>query len=313
MVMHVSGRVIVCDEIDTKGIEIMKKSGLEVDYKPEIKPDELIRSVKDYDILVVRSRTKVTKEIIDANPKMKIIARVGVGLDNVDVEYAKSKNIRVINAEVAAMNAVAELVIGLMLSLARSIPTADAGMKHGKWLKKELKGVELKGKYLGIIGVGKIGRRIGRIARGFGMNIIGYDVVPIDQQFAKEVGLITTDLNTLLSSADFVTLHVPLDNDTKHLINEKRLSLMKKNACIINTSRGAVIDEQALYKALKEGTIAGAALDVFEVEPPTNSALVQLPNVVCTPHIGAQTAEAQELAANVIAERIIQILSESES
>lgn len=309
--MRASARVLVCDEIDAKGIEIMKKSGLQVDYKPEIKPDELERTVKDYDILVVRSRTKVTKVIIDANPKMKIIARVGVGLDNIDVEYAKSKNIQVINAEVAAMNAVAELVIGLMLSLARSIHVADAAMKNGKWLKKELKGIELKGRYLGIVGVGKIGRRIGRIARGFGMNIIGYDVVPIDQQFAREVGLIATDLNTLLSSADFITLHVPLTDETKHLINEQRLGLMKKTAYIINTSRGAVIDEQALYKALKEGKIAGAALDVFEVEPPTNTALIQLPNVVCTPHIGAQTVEAQGLASNVIAERILQILSET--
>lgn len=309
--MRASGRVLVCDEIDAKGIEIMKKSGLQVDYKPEIKPDELEKTAKDYDILVVRSRTKITKVIIDANPKMKIIARVGVGLDNIDVEYAKSKNIQVINAEVAAMNAVAELVIGLMLSLARSIHVADAAMKNGKWLKKELKGIELKGRYLGIVGVGKIGRRIGRIARGFGMNIIGYDVVPIDQQFAREVGLIATDLNTLLSSADFITLHVPLTDETKHLINEQRLGLMKKTACIINTSRGAVIDERALYKALKEGKIAGAALDVFEVEPPTNMALIQLPNVVCTPHIGAQTVEAQELASNVIAERILQILSET--
>lgn len=302
----------MCDEIDPKGIEIMKKSGLHVDYRPEIKPDELERSVSEYDILVVRSRTKVTKEVINGNPKMKIIARVGVGLDNIDVEYAKFKNIRVINAEVAAMNAVAELVIGLMLSLTRSIPMADAGIKNGKWLKKQLRGTELKGRYLGIVGVGKIGRRIGRIARGFGMNIIGYDIVPIDAQFVREVGLVKTDLDTLLSSADFVTLHVPLTDDTKHVINEQRLNLMKKTAYIINTSRGAVIDEQALYKALKEGTIAGAALDVFELEPPINDELIKLPNVVCTPHIGAQTVEAQELAANVIAERIIQILAESE-
>jgi len=310
--MQVSGRVLVCDEIDQKGLEIMKKSGLHVDYKPEIKADELESSVKDYDILVVRGRTKVTKKVVDANPKMKIIARVGVGLDNIDVKHAESRNIRVINADVAAMNAVAELVVGLLLSLARNIPIADAGTKNGRWLKKELKGIELKGRYLGIIGVGRIGRRIGRIARGFGMNLIGYDMVPIDQQFAREVGLVTTDLNTLLSSADFVTLHVPLTDDTRYMINEQRLNLMKKTAYVINTSRGAVIDERALFKALKEGKIAGAALDVFEVEPPTNDALIQLTNVVCTPHIGAQTSEAQELAANVIAEKIIQILLESE-
>lgn len=310
--MNMDERVLVCDEIDQKGIEVMKKSGLQVDYKPEIKSDELVKLAKDYDILVVRSRTKITKEIIDANTKIKIIARVGVGLDNIDVDYAKSKNIQVINAAVAAMNAVAELVIGLMLSLARNIPINDAGIKNDKWLKKEFKGIELKGKYLGIVGVGKIGRRIGRIARGFGMNLIGYDVVPIDQQFTREVGLITTDLNTLLSSADFVTFHVSLTDDTRHMINEQTLKLMKKTAYIINTSRGAVIDEVALYKALKEGKIAGVALDVFEVEPPTNNELVKLPNVICTPHIGAQTVEAQELAANVIAEQIIQIVRQSE-
>ena len=310
--MQVSGKVLVCDAIDQKGIEVMKKSGLQVDYKPEIKPDELIGTVKNYDILVVRSRTKVTREVIDANIKMKIIARVGVGLDNIDVKYAESKGIQVINAEVAAMTSVTELVIGLMLSLARSIPIADAAIKNGRWLKKELVGIELKGKYLGIVGVGRMGRRVARIARGFGMNLIGHDVVPIDQQLVREVGLVVTDLNTLLSSSDFVTLHVPLTDDTKHMINEQRLGLMKKSAYLINTSRGAVIDEQALYNALKDGRIAGAALDVFEVEPPTNNALLQLPNVVCTPHIGAQTYEAQELAANVIAERIIQILKGGE-
>jgi len=310
--MRVSGKVLVCDAIDQKGIEVMRKSGLQVDYKPEIKPDELIESIKDYDILVVRSRTKVTREVIDANAKMKIIARVGVGLDNIDVKYAESKGIQVINAEIAAMTAVAELVIGLMLSLARSIPWADAALKNGKWLKKELVGIELKGRYLGIVGVGKIGKRIARIARGLSMNIIGYDIVPIDQQFAREVGLIVTDLHTLLSSSDFVTLHVPLTEDTRHMINAQRLGLMKKGAYLINTSRGAVIDEQALYNALKDGRIAGAALDVFEVEPPTNNALVQLPNVICTPHIGAQTYEAQELAGNVIAEKIIQILKGGE-
>jgi D-3-phosphoglycerate dehydrogenase len=310
--MQVSGKVLVCDTIEPKGIEVMKKSGLQVDYRPEIKPDELIGAVKNYDILVVRSRTKVTKDVINANTKMKIIARVGVGLDNIDVKYAESKGIKVINAELAAMTAVAELVIGLMLSLARSIPRADAAVKNGKWLKKELVGIELKGRCLGIVGVGKIGRRIARIARGLNMNIVGYDVVPIDQQFSREVGMVVSDLNTLLSSSDFVTLHVPLTEGTKHMMNDQRLGLMKKNAYLINTSRGAVVDEQALYNALKEGKIAGAALDVFEVEPPTNAALIQLPNVICTPHIGAQTFEAQELAANVIAEKIIQILKGGE-
>lgn len=306
--MQVSGKVLVCDKIDEKGVEIMRKAGLQVDYQPEIKADELITAVKNYDVLVVRSRTKVTKDVIDANSKMKIIARVGVGLDNIDVQHAQSKGITVVNAEEAAMTAVAELVIGLMLSLARGIARADAAMKDGKWIKSELTGIELKGKYLGIVGLGRMGKRLARIARSFNMNLIGHDVIPPDQQFVREVGLIMTDLNTLLGSSDFVTLHVPLTPQTKHLINEQSLGRMKKNAYLINTSRGAVVDEAALYNALKNGVIAGAALDVFDVEPPTRSELVKLPNVVCTPHIGAQTREAQELAANVIAEKIIQIL-----
>jgi D-3-phosphoglycerate dehydrogenase len=171
-----------------------------------------------------------------------------------------------------------------------------------------LVGIELKGKYLGIVGVGKIGRRIGRLARALGMNLIGYDVVSIDQQFIRETNMIVTDLDTLLKSSDFVTLHVPLTDHTRHMINRDKLALMKNTAYIINTSRGAVIDEDALYEALKNNKIAGAALDVFEEEPPKNLELIRLQNIICTPHIGAQTREAQELAANVIAEKIIQEL-----
>lgn len=305
--MQVNAKVIITDEIDEKGIEILKKQGLDVSYKPGIDKDELMNIIKDYDILIVRSRTKVRKDLIDAS-NLKIIARVGVGLDNIDVEYAKAKGIKVLNAEEAAMSSVAELVLGLMISLARGITRADASMKEGKWIKKELVGIELKGKYLGIVGVGKIGRRIGRLARALGMNLIGYDVVSIDQQFIRETNMIVTDLDTLLKSSDFVTLHVPLTDHTRHMINKDKLALMKNTAYIINTSRGAVIDEDALYEALKNNKIAGAALDVFEEEPPRNLDLIRLQNIICTPHIGAQTKEAQELAANVIAEKIIQEL-----
>jgi D-3-phosphoglycerate dehydrogenase len=206
------------------------------------------------------------------------------------------------------MNAVAELVVCLMLSLAREIPRADREIRAGKWIKKELMGTELAGKYLGIVGIGNIGKRLGRLARALNMNIIGYDVIPIDSEFAKEVGLIKADLDTLLQSADYVSLHVPLLDSTKHLINAERISKMKKTAKIINTSRGGTIDEDALYEALKNGNLGGAALDVFEKEPAVGNKLVTLPNVICTPHIGAQTKEAQSLAANVIAEKIIQIL-----
>jgi D-3-phosphoglycerate dehydrogenase len=240
--------------------------------------------------------------------KCKIIARVGVGLDNIDQVAAKEKNIRVINAVEGAMNAVAELVIGLMLSLAREIPRADREVRNGNWIKKELMGTELRGKYLGIVGLGNIGKRLGRLAKALNMNIIGYDVVPIDEEFSKEVGLMKADLGTLLASSDYVSLHVPLLESTKHLINSEKMDTMKNTARIINTSRGGVIDEDALYEYLKDGKLGGAALDVFEVEPATSNKLASLPNFISTPHMGAQTKEAQSLAANVIAEKIIQIL-----
>ena len=309
--MHHNNRVLICDSIDNSGIESLKKSGMVVDYQPEIKPDQLNSIAKDYDVLVVRSRTKVTKEIIEASaPNVKIIARVGVGLDNIDVHEAEANGIRVINSPEAAANAVSELVMGLMLSLARSIPFADIETKKGKWVKSDLTGAELRGKYLGIIGVGNIGRNIGRIGRALRMNLIGYDIVPVNKDFIREVGLIVADLNTLLESADFVTCHVPLTAETKKMFNIDKFSKMKHTAFLINTSRGEIIDESALYDALKNGRIAGAALDVFETEPPTNKMLLQLPNVICTPHIGAQTKEAQQLAAMVIAEKIIQTLRE---
>ncbi|MEM1942125.1 MAG: D-2-hydroxyacid dehydrogenase [Candidatus Nitrosocaldus sp.] len=303
-------KVLVSDAIDSNGVEVMRRNGLHVDYRPDIKHEELLAAIKDYNILVVRSRTKVRKDVIDAAHNLKIIARVGVGLDNIDVEYAKSKGIRVVNAEEAAMTAVAELVIGLMICLARGIAKADAAMKQGRWIKNELMGIELKGKYLGIVGMGKIGTRVARLARALGMNIIAYDVVKIDPMLVRELGIITADLDTLLKSADFVTLHVPLNGSTRHMIDANRLAMMKSSAYIINTARGAVIDEQALLAALKYGRIAGAALDVYEVEPPTNMELISLPNVVCTPHIGAQTREAQALATSIIAEKVVQLTRE---
>lgn len=288
--------------------EILQKNGLKITYEPEITPDQIKEKISNFDIVVVRSRTKITKEMIDRATQCKIIARVGVGLDNIDVDAAKAKGIRVINAVEGAMNAVAELVLGLMLSLAREIPRADREIRNGNWLKKELMGSELSGKYLGIVGLGNIGKRLAKLARGLNMNIIGFDVMPIADDFARDVGLIKADIDTLLSSADYISFHVPLTETTHHLVNSKRISTMKKTAYIINTSRGEIIDEDALYNALKEGKIAGAALDVFEKEPAVGNKLATLPNVVCTPHIGAQTKEAQTLAANVIGEKIIMIL-----
>ena len=306
--MQVAGKVIVCDAIDEIGITILKKAGLVVDYKPDISSDELLTTVGQFNVIIVRSRTKITKNVIDAAPNVKIIARVGVGLDNIDTEYAESKGIKVLNAAEAAMNAVSELVIGHMIALSRSIPKANDGLKNGKWLKKELVGSELRGKYLGIIGVGNIGRNIGRIAKCLRMNLIGYDIFPINQEYIREVSMIKTDLKTLLENSDFVTCHVPLTEKTKHLINSETLSYMKPTSFLINTSRGEIVDEKSLVVALTENKIAGAALDVFEIEPPTNTELLKLSNIICSPHIAAQTKEAQELASTVIAEKVIQTL-----
>ncbi|MEK0370693.1 MAG: D-2-hydroxyacid dehydrogenase, partial [Nitrosopumilus sp.] len=288
--------------------KILVDNGLKVSYEPTITSEQILEKISNFSIVIVRSRTTITKEMIEKAKNCKIIARVGVGLDNIDEDAAKTKNIRVINAVEGAMNAVAELVLGLMLSLARQTARGDRAIRNGKWLKKELKGTELRGKYLGIIGLGNIGKRLGRLARALNMNIIGYDVIPIDEEFSKEVGLMKADLNTLLQSSDFISIHVPLLDSTYHLLDAQKMSTMKKTAKIINTSRGGVIDEDALYDALKNGTLGGAALDVFEKEPAIGNKLAELDNVILTPHIGAQTKEAQSLAANVIAEKIIQIL-----
>ena len=306
--MSLNQSVLICDQVNPILKEILDKNGLKVTYEPEITPEQIAEKIGNYQVIVVRSRTKLVKELIEKADNCKIIARVGVGLDNIDQDAAKAKNIRVINAVEGAITAVAELVMALMLSMAREIPRADREIRDGNWIKKEMMGSELKGKYLGIIGLGNIGKRLGRLARAFNMNVIGYDVVPIDEEFSKEVGLMKADLDTLLSSSDYVSLHVPLLDSTKHMINAEKLKLMKKTAHIVNTSRGGVIDEGALYNTLKDGNLAGAALDVFEAEPATGNKLTRLPNFIATPHIGAQTKEAQSLAANVIAEKIIQIL-----
>ena len=306
--MSLNQSVLICDQVSSTLKEILEKNGLKVTYEPEITPEQIAEKIGTFEVVVVRSRTKMTRELVEKADKCQVIARVGVGLDNIDQEAAKEKNIRVINAVEGAITAVAELVIGLMLSMAREIPRADREIRNGNWIKKELMGTELKGKYLGIVGLGNIGKRLGRLARALNMNIIGYDVVPIDDEFAKEVGLMKADLDTLLSSADYVSFHVPLLDSTRHMINAEKLKMMKNTARIINTARGGVIDEEALYNSLKDGSLAGAALDVFEMEPATGNNLTTLPNFVATPHMGAQTKEAQLLAANVIAEKIIQVL-----
>ena len=306
--MSLDQSILICDQVNPILKEVLEKNGLKVTYEPEITPEQIAEKIGNFQVVVVRSRTKMTRELVEKADKCQIIARVGIGLDDIDQETAKEKNIRVINAVEGAITAVAELVIGLMLSMAREIPRADREIRNGNWIKKELMGSELQGKYLGIVGLGNIGKRLGKLAKSLHMNIIGYDVVPIDDEFSKDVGLMKADLDTLLSSADYVSLHVPLLDSTHHMINAEKLKMMKITASIINTSRGGVIDEEALYNSLKEGNLAGAALDVFEAEPATGNKLTTLSNFVATPHMGAQTKEAQLLAANIIAEKIIQVL-----
>lgn len=302
--------VLICDKVDPSLPRILSENGLSVSYQPDIAAGQLPEAIGRHDAVVVRSRTRITADVIARAEKCRVIARAGVGLDNIDTAAAKARGMRVVNSAEAATTAVAELVLALMLSMARHVPRADAGMRSGRWLKPELgaAGTELRGKYLGIVGLGNIGKRLARLARALNMSIIGHDVVPIDQEFSREVGLAKADLDTLLGSSDYVSLHVPLLDSTRHLIGAEKLALMKPTARIINTSRGGVIDEDALYEAVSSGRLAGAALDVYETEPAAGHRLSQLDGVVLTPHIGAMTAEAQALAAHVIAEKVIQVL-----
>lgn len=305
--MRCALKVLICDPVSSKCIDILKSAGLEVSYQPKITPDDLLKQISEYDAVIVRSRTKITSSVIDAGKKLKVIGRAGVGLDNVDTAAAAKRNIVVLNTPESSTEAVAELVIGFMLNLARKISLGDRGIKEGRWLKGEMMGIELKGKTLGIVGLGRIGSRVGALAKAFGMKILVYDVIQLPEQLIKSLDAQVVDLDTLLSQSDFVTLHVPLTPETRHMMNRERLAKMKKGSYLINASRGEVVDEKALYEALKDGWLAGAALDVFEQEPPT-SEVVKLPNVVCTPHIGAQTVEAQDAAGEMLAEKVINAL-----
>ena len=305
-------KILVSDPLHPDGIKMLRDAGFEVIEQPDISYDELKEKIKDFEVLIVRSRTKVTREIIESAEKLTLIARAGVGLDNIDVKAAQEKNIAVINAPEAPTYSVAELVIGLMIAALRGIPRGDMALKEGKWIKKELLGRELNGKTLGIVGFGRIGQEVAKRALAFNMKVLTYDVIGELAKKAEElgvefVGTTKEALYKLLKESDIITLHVPLLPSTYHMIGREEISLMKNGAVIINTSRGGIIDEKALYEALKEGKIAAAALDVFENEPPTGVSLklAQLPNVVATPHIGASTEEAQRKAATIIAQKII--------
>jgi D-3-phosphoglycerate dehydrogenase len=300
-------KILVASRIHEKAIQLLKENGFEVTIVEEPHEDELARIIKGFDGLIVRSKPLVTRKVIESADRLKVIARAGVGLDNIDVKAAEERGIALINAPESSTQSVAELAIGLMLAVARKIAFSDRRMREGYWAKKEAMGVELSGKTLGVIGAGRIGSAVARIAKyGFNMHILYYDVACRDD-LNKELGAECVSIEELLKRSDIVTIHVPLLPETRHMINEEKLRLMKKTAILINTSRGAVVDTAALVKALSEGWIAGAGLDVFEEEPlPKDHPLTKLDNVVLTPHIGASTKEAQEKAGVEVARKIVE-------
>lgn len=299
-------KILICDDIHPDGVSMLQGAGFEIDLDTEITPEDLKKKIAGYDGMVIRSRTKVTREILDAAKNLKAIARAGVGLDNVDLPYAKEKGIEVFNSPEAPCNAVAELVLGMMFNMARMITEADAGMKQGKWEKKRLTGFEIQGKTLGIIGFGRIGYTLGKKAKCLGMRVITYDVM-MDKlrHLVEEIDAEAVDLETLYKESHFITIHVPLLPQTRHMISKEQFEKMKDGVYIINAARGGIIDEAALKQALDNGKVKGAALDVFEQEPSPDEELVCKPNVICTPHIGAGSEEAQVGNSTIVAEKLI--------
>lgn len=299
-------KIVVGDPLDEEFFRLMRgKAQLVKAY--DLDQEGFAELLRDADVVVVRSRRRLSREVIERAPRLKVIARAGVGLDNVDVDYAVRRGIRVLSTEDASTEAVAELTIGLMIALARRIVELDRSMKGGNWCKDMCLGVELMGKTLGIIGLGRIGGRVAQLARVFGMRVVAYDPY-VSQDKARELGVeLKGRLEDLLRESDFVSVHAALTEETERMIGEDEFRLMKPTAYFINTARGAIVDEDALVKALESGWIAGAALDVYEREPPS-SRLTGLENVVLTPHVGASTVEAQRRIARTLAEKIIEAL-----
>ena len=301
-------KILITDGLDQSGQSILRANA-KVDDQSGISADDLIRAIPDYDALIVRGRTRVTASVMDAASRLKVIGRAGVGVDNIDLEAAKKHNITVVNAPMSTSLAVAELTFGLLLTLAREIPRADAGMKQGQWLKKELEGVELNGKTLGLIGFGRIGMEVGKRASAFGMNVIAYDPL-ISEDDIKQRGAEPVSIQDLYAWSDFISLHLPLNVQTRDMMGPLAFSQMKDGVRIVCAARGGIIDESALLQALNSGKVAGAALDVFGQEPPGLTETVSHPRVIATPHIGAQTAEAQSRASEDIANEVLFALHE---
>jgi D-3-phosphoglycerate dehydrogenase len=299
-------KILLTDGLDATGQSILRESA-EVDDKSGISADDLLKIIPEYDALIVRGRTKVTASVMDAASRLKVIGRAGVGVDNIDLEAAKKHGVTVVNAPTSTSLAVAELTFGLLLALVREIPRADSAMKQGKWLKKELEGVELNGKTLGVVGFGRIGMEVGKRAAAFGMNVIAYDPL-ISADDIKKRGAEPVSLQDLYAWSDFISLHMPLTVDTRDMVGSLAFSQMKDGVRIVCAARGGIIHEAALVEALNSGKVAGAALDVFSVEPPGLTEAVSHPRVIATPHVGAQTAEAQSRASEDIAHEVLAAL-----
>ncbi len=301
-------RVLVADPIaDSARVKIVE-AGFEVVVRDKENDGPLTEQIKGFDCIIVRSATKVTREVFEAADNLKLVVRAGVGLDNVDLEAAKDHGVKVLNTPEAPTVSVAEMVFALMFALARRITQADNLMKREEWAKKKLKGVELWQKTLGIIGFGRIGYEVGKRAKVLGMKVLAYDVVDIDK-LCKDIGAKRVEFDELLKRSDFVTIHVPLLPQTRALISSEQFKMMKDGAFLINTARGGVVDEKALLEALDAGLIAGAALDVFESEPPTDWAIARHPKIIATPHLSSSTVEAQVRVGELTAQKVIDELT----
>ncbi|HYL97527.1 MAG TPA: phosphoglycerate dehydrogenase [Blastocatellia bacterium] len=300
-------RILVCDGLEKSGVDKLRAaSGIAVDERPDLSGDELIRVIGDYDGLVVRSKSQVTGAVLDAGKKLKVVARAGTGVDNVDVATATRRGIIVMNAADGNTVTTAEHAVAMLMALARQIPQATASMKAGKWEKKRFLGTELMGKTLGVVGVGKIGRAVAQRATGIGMSVIGFDPY-FTGEAASKLGIEMLPLDELLPRADFITVHTPLTEETRGIIGREAFKKMKDGVRVINCARGGLVDEKALAEAMKSGKVAGAALDVFEQEPPPkDNPLLGLDEVIVTPHLGASTEEAQISVANIVAEQLIE-------
>lgn len=299
-------KILLTDGLEENGQEILRESA-EVFNKKGISAEDLLKEIGEYDAIIVRGRTKIVPAVFDAATSLRVAGRAGVGVDNIDLNSAKQHGVTVVNSPVATTLAVAELTFGLMLSLIREIPRADAGLKAGNWLKKDLEGVELSGKTLGVIGFGRIGCNVAKFAKAFEMEVLAFDHLLEDKEISKR-GVKPVSFAELLNQSDMITLHIPLTADSRNMINADAITKMKDGVRIVCAARGGVIDEEALLQGLESNKIAGVALDVFTAEPPGVNALINHPRVIGTPHIGAQTVEAQERAAEDISTEVLAAL-----